>query len=360
MEIVYILTFFVLGTFVGGYATTWIERLPYDDEFHLQIFEELGGDDQEVEVHWWMRLPFAMFFADSPFDYPLKWYDKVPLLPHFVYAFKFARFKKLVPRSHCRLCRTNISWIHRIPLVSFILLGGRCAACRTKIPGRMPVVELLTGLGYALMAYRFGFCWLTLLALFVTTLFIVASVVDWRHRIIPDELNVLGLLGSVGFVLMTTILVQFQIVRDVDVVSRLGDYTFYYSRLNLEKATLGFLTCAGALYLFAEIGGVLAGTDAMGGGDIKLAGWVGVLLGPRGAAVALFYSILIAAPCGVLVLILGAGKREGGFTKFAFGPYICMGAGLVLYYGTNRMIYAYVEMYSLAQRYVQQIVDFLV
>jgi prepilin signal peptidase PulO-like enzyme (type II secretory pathway) len=81
----------------------------------------------------------------------------------------------------------------------------------------------------------------------------------------------------------------------------------------------------------------------MGGGDIKLMAWIGPFLGPAGTLVSLFFAAMIAAPCGLIMIILGKGRREGGFTKFAFGPYLCMGSGLVLYFGSERMAMAYME-----------------
>jgi leader peptidase (prepilin peptidase)/N-methyltransferase len=97
-------------------------------------------------------------------------------------------------------------------------------------------------------------------------------------------------------------------------------------------------------YLFGEIGGILAGTDAMGGGDVKLAGFIGAFLGWQGVLMTVFYSALIGAASGLVLLLTGGGKREGGFTKFAFGPYICMGAGIVLYFGHNRLFDAYLAL----------------
>jgi leader peptidase (prepilin peptidase) / N-methyltransferase len=335
---------FLIGLCAGSCATTAIERLPYDDEFHYQIFA--GEDDMEPPA-WWMRIPFIWFLVKPPEGHMVRWYDKVPLLPHFIYSWKFSNFRKILPPSHCRICQKKLTLGQRLPLVSFFLQGGRCGnpECRAKIPGRHVVVELSTGLLFALFGARFGPSWLFVGDAFLLTLFVIGSVIDWRYQIIPDEVNSLGLVVGLLYVAVTYLGHGAGILRDNWMPARLGgDFPYDYSWFTPENALLGILAGAGSLYLFAEIGGMIARTDAMGGGDVKLAGFIGVFVGWQGVLTTLFYSALIAAPCGVLLLVLGKGKKEAGFTKFAFGPYLAMGAGLVLYHGHSRLINYYLTI----------------
>ncbi|MBI4862465.1 MAG: prepilin peptidase [Candidatus Riflebacteria bacterium] len=333
---------FGLGLVVGSFCTTAIERLPLDDEFHYQLF---AGEEDLEPPEWWMRIPFIWLFVKPPEGQLPHWYDRLPLLPYFLYAWKFSNFRKLLPPAHCPSCGHRLPWRERLPVVSFFALGGRCSSCRIKIPGRHVFVELATGLLFALFAHRFGPSWLFAAWAFVIATFVIGSVIDWRYQIIPDEVNSMGLVIGVLYCAVTWLGWSLGVASDRRLLDRLGgDYPYLYSSFGPESCALGFLVGAGSLYLFAEIGGMLARTDAMGGGDVKLAAYIGLFIGPAGILTTLFYSALIAAPCGILVLLLGAGKKERGFTKFAFGPYIAMGALLVMYYGHTRLVNAYLAI----------------
>jgi prepilin signal peptidase PulO-like enzyme (type II secretory pathway) len=338
---------FLAGLCAGTFATRAIERLPVDDEFHHQIF---ASEEEQEPPEWWMRIPFIWCFRDPPGHPPMHWYDRLPLLPHFIYSWRFSNFRKLTGPARCAHCQRRLRLAERIPLVSYVIQRGRCAnpECRIKIPGRHLVVELATGLLLALFAARFGPSLLFLLMAFLVTTFVIGSVIDWRYQIIPDEINSLSLILCLSFVGATHAASSLGILTDAALAARVGpEYPYLYSGLRLDTALAGLLVGAGALYLFAEIGGMLARTDAMGGGDVKLAGTIGAVVGPLGALATIFYAALIAAPCGLMLLMLGRGKKEGGFTKFAFGPYIAMGAGLVLYHGHTRMFDAYLAVNNL-------------
>jgi|GEM_PF-292122 len=341
-----------LGLWAGSLATTAIERLPLDDEFHYQIF---AGEDEMDPPSWWMRIPFIWFFVKPPDGHLLRWYDRVPLLPHFIYSWKFSNFRKILPPSHCRYCLHKLSLSERIPIISFFLQKGRCGnpECRAKIPGRHVFVELCTAVLFGLFGARFGPSWLFVADAVLLTLFVIGSVIDWRYQIIPDEVNSLGLVLGILYVSVTYLGSSVGLLRDDWLVRRLGaEFPYVYSWFTPENALLGILAGAGSLYLFAEIGGMIARTDAMGGGDVKLAGFIGIFVGWQGVLTTLFYSALIAAPCGIFLLILGKGKKEAGFTKFAFGPYLAMGAGLVLYYGHSRLINAYLAINQVAVSWI--------
>jgi leader peptidase (prepilin peptidase)/N-methyltransferase len=333
------LLMFFVGLWVGGWATQAVERLPVDDEFHYQLF---SSEEDMPPPEWWMRIPFIWFFVKPPDGTVLKWYDRIPLVSHFLYAWKFSSFWRLSFPAHCRNCRHRLSFRERIPVLSFISLSGRCPSCRIKIPARQPLIELSTGVLFALFAARFGPTWIFVAMAFLLVTFVIGSVIDWRYQIIPDEINSLGLVAGMAFIAVTRVAFHLGIVTDTALSKYVGwEYPYLYSNLTLTDALLGLLAGAGSLYLFAEIGGMLARTDAMGGGDVKLAGYIGLFVGPMGILIALFYAMLIAAPCGVVILLAGKARKEAGFTKFAFGPYICAGAILVLYNGHIRMWNAY-------------------
>ena len=169
----------------------------------------------------------------------------------------------------------------------------------------------------------------------MVALFVVASIVDWRYQIIPDEVNLVGLVAGILVATGRSLVnlgahvagggaLERRILEDL-LLQRTG---------SIGWALTGILAGAGALWLFYHVGTWMAKTDAMGGGDIKLAAFAGAFLGPSGVLLALLLSALLGSFFGILVLTLGNARKEGGFTKFAFGPYICMGVLLVFWYDT--------------------------
>ena len=328
---------FFLGLAAGNFACRAIDRLPVDDEFHYQIF---SAEDDAEPPEWWMRIPFIWVFRNPPNGQKMRWFDRLPLLPHFIYSWKFSSFRRMAFPARCAHCHHRLSFREQIPVWSFIQQSGRCLHCRIKIPARHPLVELTCGALFALFGWRFGPTWLFVIMAAMIVSFVIGSVIDWRYQIIPDEVNSLMLVLTVAWVAITQLSHSVGLLRDSS-LAHLEGYPYVYSSLDLVHGLLGILAGAGALYLFAEFGGMLARTDAMGGGDVKLAGYIGALVGWQGALGTIFYAALIAAPCGLFLLILGRGKKEGGFTKFAFGPYLCAAAALILYFGHGAMFDAY-------------------
>lgn len=319
MELGVLLILFIIGTFIGSFLTNCIERLPF------------GEDD---------------FYAE-PWE-PENWYFKIPLFSLFLAMPLYTRFKSVLPSSRCPCCSKRLRYREKFPILSYIYLGGRCSSCSYKIPLRHLLVELLTGILFVIFALRFDFGLRLLVSLFMVSLFVVATVVDIRYQIIPDEVNLLGL--SVGLLLaLFKSLVSFVFKlfeNDPAIHKPSAIFAFLKESFILEEFSLGFaiygaVVGSGTLMLLYYAGTALAGTDAMGGGDVKLAGFIGSFLGAKGVLVALLCSTVLGAVFGVFILILGYGSKEGGFTKFAFGPYICFGTLLTMYLGVDEMIRAY-------------------
>jgi len=343
----------LVGAFVGTFLTSCIERLP---------FEEDGLFDEDSE--------------------PNRWYYRIPMFSLFIAMPLYTQFRSLLPTSRCPACSRRIPYFQRLPIISFVWLQGRCAGCAFKIPGRHVIVEAATGLLFGLFTYRIlsspelfiptgSFPAITpvieialvlLAVLLIVSLFVVATVVDFRFQIIPDEVNLVGLIA--GFLLASTrslwwlglalhsrfvaggsLWLSSQEVLDC-VAHRPG---------SLLWALSGFVAGAGVLMLLYWIGTAIARTEAMGGGDVKLAGFIGLFLGPQGVLVALFWSTLLGAACGVFILLAGWGIKEGGFTKFAFGPYICAGTLLTLFFGPSGMIAAYMSINTIAMQSISSL-----
>jgi leader peptidase (prepilin peptidase)/N-methyltransferase len=208
------------------------------------------------------------------------------------------------PGSHCPKCAHRLAVWENLPLVSFVMLGGRCRACRAAIHWRYPVVELVSALVMVGAVLVLGVGPATVgAALFVLALFAIAWI-DAEHRIIPDELS-FGLL-AVGL-----------LVRGPDLQGVLTA---------LVGAALGFL----ALALVAVGYRRLRGRDGLGGGDVKLAAALGAFLGPPG----LLLTIVLAALAGSLAgIALIASGRGSGATALPFGTFLAPAAVVVLVAG---------------------------
>ena len=219
------------------------------------------------------------------------------------------------PRSFCPFCGNPIKPYDNIPLVSFLLLGGRCRSCRGRIPWRYPLVEGLTGLLALFCLHKFG---LTLSALgyfaFLSALE-ASAFIDLEHRIIPDEIS----LGGTG----------------AGVVLSLAGVT-----LPFGACLLGILVGAGGLFLVAWIYELLTKREGMGGGDIKLMGMIGAFLGPVGAAFAIFSGSFLGALIGLILVMRKGDPRY----PIPFGPFLAAGASLYLLDGEG-LIRGYLSLF---------------
>ena len=162
-------------------------------------------------------------------------------------------------RSFCPECSEPISAYDNIPILSYLLLGGKCRHCRARVSVIYPLVELSTALLFLLMYYRFGVTLEGLLALVFITLLIPISVIDARHYIIPNVLILTGLI--LGLVIVCGIAYQ------------RADVWYLLTRL------IGAVAGGMVLWLIAVVGGAILRKKAMGGGDIKLMALNGLFLG---------------------------------------------------------------------------------
>jgi leader peptidase (prepilin peptidase)/N-methyltransferase len=207
------------------------------------------------------------------------------------------------PRSRCPRCERPIPWHENIPVLSYILLRGRCRGCGQRISLQYPLVELATGAIWAAMALRYGPSLAGFSSAVFLTLLLGIALTDAREYIIPNEFSLGGLLLGLGFAAVPG---GMPLVRSV-----LG-------------AALGF----GCLYLVALIGRWVFRKEAMGGGDIKMMAMVGAFLGPAGAVLTIFLGALL----GTLIFgpIALATRR-----LVPFGIFLALGAAVAHGWGDD-------------------------
>lgn len=214
----------------------------------------------------------------------------------------------ITPRSRCPACQTTIRAVDNIPLLSFLLLHGRCRACGNPISWRYPLVEALTGILFALTVARFGVTLQTAFPLLFLCGLVVVSFIDLDHQIIPNAVTLpgipLGLLAGLRW--------------EPPLLDRL----------------IGALVGAGFLYLVLFYGGVLYGQEAMGEGDLNLIAMVGAFLGWKAVAITILLGCLFGSAVG---LGLMAVRRLGRRQHIPFGPFLSLGAVVALFWGERLM-----------------------
>jgi leader peptidase (prepilin peptidase)/N-methyltransferase len=235
-----------------------------------------------------------------------------------------ARFNLIVPRSACPSCHRTIRAIHNIPVLSFVLLRGRCAYCQARISLRYPAIELLTGALTALVAARFGLQASSVCALLVTWFLIALAFIDLDHQLLPDSLTLpllwLGLLASLtGWSSMGSNLP----VGPVSAIS---------------GAAAGYLS----LWLIYHAFRLLTGKEGMGYGDFKLLAALGAWLGVQMLLPIVLLSALVGALVGMTLILL---RRQDRGTPIPFGPFLAAAGWLAMMWGPQ-LVARYLHLYS--------------
>ena len=269
----------IFALIIGSFLTACIYRIPlgrgYDD------WEDEGGEEQdqtlEKEPH-----PDAAINLVNP------------------------------PRSFCPKCREQLRWWHNIPLFSWLMLGGKCWYCKTPIPMRYPLVELITLMLALLCWYRFGVSPTGFVIFAFCCSLIVISFIDYDYYIIPNVISLPGTAIGVGIGLLN----QF--------------FHFFTPPVagDLMGSLLGILAGAGSLWLVAELYMLLRRKEGMGMGDVKLLAMTGALLGWEGAVFTIWIGASLGAVLGVILLLLRGHKLSH---QLPFGPYLATGTLLYLF-----------------------------
>jgi leader peptidase (prepilin peptidase) / N-methyltransferase len=208
----------------------------------------------------------------------------------------------LGPRSACPGCGAAIAWHDNLPVLSFVMLRGRCRACDMPIAWRYPIVELVTAALFAAAYARFGLTAAVGHALLLLALLVAITAIDLERQIIPDLLSLPGIVA--GFV--------------VGVAS---------GRVGWLDSLLGIAVGGG---LFFAI--IVASGGGMGGGDMKLGAMLGAFLGWPVTLVAIFVAVLLG---GALAIALLASGRRGRKDAIPFGPFLAAGGAAGLFWGAD-------------------------
>ena len=281
----------VLGLMVGSFLNVLIHRLPkmMQSEWEAQCAElqsealpvKLGGTACEGEA---------------------------PPLP--------SRYNLWVPRSACPNCNHQITALENIPVLSWLMLRGKCSACQAAISARYPVVEILTGALSVAVAWKFGWSWQTLGGLFFVWALIALAFIDFDTTFLPDSITLplvwLGLLFNLRG---------------------------YFAPLSeaVIGAIAGYLILWSIYWLFK----LVTGKEGMGFGDFKLLAAIGAWLGWELLPVTILLSSVVGAVVGVAMIVL---VKHDSRVPIPFGPYLAGGGLVALFFGTD-LTQAYLDQF---------------
>jgi leader peptidase (prepilin peptidase)/N-methyltransferase len=209
------------------------------------------------------------------------------------------------PPSACPRCGQRIRWYDNIPILSYLLLRGRCRSCGVAISWRYPLVEGLNGLLFVLLLLRFGLTPLLPVMLLLGAALVVITFIDLDHQIIPDRISLTGI--PIGFI-----------------ASLLTGQPGWLSSL------IGILAGGGSLLVIATLYEKFSGKEAMGGGDVKLLAMLGAFLGWPSVPFIIFIGSLGGSLVGVPAMLL---QKKGGDVRIPFGPFLAFAALLYIFAG---------------------------
>lgn len=217
------------------------------------------------------------------------------------------------PRSFCPFCEKPLRWFDNVPLVSFLLLRGKCRDCGKPISIRYFVVELITALSGVGLLFYFSLGLPFFVWWFFACILIVIAFIDLEHQEIPDEITLPGIFAGLM----------------LSAFSQAGEVAF--SGIALRDAFFGVVAGGASMYIMGFLGEKAFHKEALGGGDIKLMAMIGAFIGWKLVLLTFFIAPILGSGVGVIALLKG--KKE----VIPYAPYLALGAFISLLYG-NRIL----------------------
>lgn len=216
-----------------------------------------------------------------------------------------SKYSIVTPRSACPNCGHNITALENIPVISYLVLGGKCQGCKSKISMRYPLIEALTGTVIGAVAYKYGYTYSSLFAFIFVFALVALTFIDFDTQLLPDDITLpllwLGLLFNLngGF---------------VDIKSA------------VLGAVFGYLILWSVYWLFK----LVTGKEGMGYGDFKLLGAIGAWFGWQLLPAVILLSSVVGAIIGIAMIMF---KGKSGGTAIPFGPFLALGGIAALFFG---------------------------
>jgi len=221
------------------------------------------------------------------------------------------------PPSHCPKCGKRIKVYDNIPVLSYILLRGKCRFCKEQISLIYPAVELLSGLIFLSLFFWYGLNWEFASRLFLFTGLMVIFFIDLKHQLIPDVITLPGIAAGLIFSLLS-------------------------KSPSFVDSVIGLISGGGLFYLVALAGDKIFKKESMGGGDIKLAAMLGAFLGWQKILLVFFLASFLGALVGIIFLILSPKLRANRLIPF--GPFLAIATVICIFFG-NRLVQLYLNLF---------------
>ena len=279
MPILFIGISFVLALLIGSFLNVIIYRLP------IMMEREWRAQCEEIAATPAVELPTG-------------------------------RFDLVAPRSRCTDCGQQITTMQNIPVISYLMLGGKCGNCQAPISRRYPIIELVTAVLTGIVTWRFGFGWEAAAAVLMTWTLIAISVIDIDHQIIPDSI-------SLPLIWVGLFLSLFNATAG-------GEILFINARTAIIGGLAGYLSLWSIYHLFR----LLTGKEGMGYGDFKLLAALGAWLGWQLLPLIILLSAAVGAVVGISLIVL---KRHERSVPIPFGPYLAAAGWIAMLYGPQIM-----------------------
>lgn len=215
------------------------------------------------------------------------------------------------PASHCPKCGHKIAPYDNIPLLSYLILRGKCRGCGSRISPQYPAVEFVTAALTAMLWVRFGLSADFFLFFLFCASLVVITFIDLEHQIIPDVISLPG----IGIGLAASFFIEDLVTGGV---------------LGWKSSVIGILVGGGSLFLVAWGYQLLTKKEGMGGGDIKLLAMMGAFLGWKSIPFIIFFSSLTGSIIGVTVALV---QKKDSKLAIPFGPFLAFSAILFIFFG---------------------------
>ena len=209
------------------------------------------------------------------------------------------------PASHCPACGHPITALENVPLISYLVQGGRCTACQAHIAIRYPLVELLSGVLAAYAAWHFGIGWQAAGAALLTWALVALSFIDIDHQLLPDTITLPFLWLGLAFNLF-------------------GTFT------DTQSSLIGAMAGYSVLWLIYILFKLVTGKEGMGYGDFKLLAMLGAWMGWQMLPLIILLSALVGAVVGLTLIALTGGDKS---KPIPFGPYLACAGWIALVWG---------------------------
>lgn len=206
----------------------------------------------------------------------------------------------ITPASHCEKCNHKLKWYELIPIISYVIQGGKCRECDEKLPLSYLLMEICSGMLFAVCYHVFGFTFDLIVALIFVSSLIIVIISDIEYMIILDEVLIFAIIAII--------------------IVYLIDIGIYQTSMKIIAGTGAFTT----MYLIKKLGDIMFKQESLGGGDIKLMFLVGLVIGYPMSVCNIFFATFIAFPIALYLLIA---KKDN---IIPFGPFLSM-AAIILY-----------------------------